>query len=178
MTQLPKSFRKRCEVISAELRMELGLRIFDPLPANQLARKYEIIICRPEKMDMPQKAIDYFLQSDNWWGIIFQQFTPPVIVYDPKQSPARYESTIMHELAHLILKHPPERIIFAPDGTFARDFNSVREAEAAYLGSCLQIPRRGLFWAVQKRMSDEEIAHYFGASMEMVRWRQNAVNSF
>ena len=177
MTHLPNRFRKCCETISSELRIELGLRIFDPLPAIQLARKYKVIICSPDEMDMPQKAIDYFLQSDNWWGVLFQfQFKRPVIVYDPKQSLARYESTIMHELAHLILKHPPERIYFALDGTFVRDFNSAREAEAAYLGSCLQIPRRGLLWAVQKRMSDEEIARYFGASMEMVRWRQNMVN--
>lgn len=174
---LPKSFRKRCETISSELRIELGLQIFGPLPANQLARKYKVIIRPPNEMDMPQKAIDYFLQSNNWWGIIFQQFTPPVIVYHPKQSPARYESTIMHELAHLILKHPTETIYFAPDGTFTREFDSEIEAEAAYLGSCLQIPKRGLLWAVQQGMSNKEIAHYFGASLEMVSWRQNMVNS-
>ena len=82
----------------------------------------------------------------------------------------------MHELAHLILVHPLERIYFAPDGTFGRDFNSVVETEAAYLGSCLQIPRRGLLWAVQKKKSNEEIAQHFGASIEMVCWRQNVVN--
>lgn len=176
MTRLPKSFRNRCEVISAELRMELGIRIFDRLPANQLARKYEAVICRPDQMEMHQEAIDYFSRHDNWWGFLFQ-LKPPVIVYDTKQSPARYESTIMHELAHLILEHPPERIYFAPDGTFTRNFDPVKEAEADYLGSCLQIPRRGLFWAVQKGMNDEEIAQYFGASLDMVLWRQNAVNS-
>ena len=176
MTQLPKSFRKHCEVISAELRRELGLRIFDPLPASQLARKYGVILCRPDEMEMSQEVIDYFLQSDNWWGIIFP-VEPRVIVYNPHQSSARYESTIMHELAHLILEHPLECIYFAPDGTFTRDFDSTVEAEAAYLGSCLQIPRRGLLWALQKGMSDKEVAHHFGASLEMVHWRQNAVNS-
>ncbi len=172
MTQLPKSFRNRCEAISSELRIELGLRIFDPLPANQLARTCGIIIRRPDRMDMPQETIDYFLQADNWWGITFP-VKPPVIVYHPEQSPARYEATIMHELAHFILKHPPERIYFALDGTFTRDFDSILEAEAAYLGSCLQIPRRGLLWAVQRGLNNEEIAHYFGASLE-ARGQQNA----
>ena len=175
MIQLPKSFRKRCEVISADLRRELKLQIFDSLPANQLAQKYEVIIRRPDEMEMSQHIVDYFLQSDDWWGVLLP-VPSPMIVYNPKQSPARYESTIMHELAHLILKHPLERIYIAPDGTFARDFSSVVETEAAYLGSCLQIPRRGLFWAVQKGMSNEEISCYFGASLEMVMWRQNAVN--
>ena len=175
MTHLPKSFHKRCEVISTELRGDLGLRIFDQLPSTQLAKKYKVKICRPDEMDMPQPAIDYFLQSDDWCGVLFP-FHPPIIVHNPIQSPARYESTIMHELAHLILEHPPEGIYFAPDGTFSRDFNSIIEAEAAYLGSCLQIPRRGLLWAVQKGMSNKEVACHFGASLEMVQWRQNAVN--
>ncbi len=175
MTLLSKSFRKQCETIAAEKRMELGLRIFDPLPAQLLAQKYEALIRRPDEMNMPQDVVQYFLDDTNWWGILFP-FTPPVIVYDSKQSPARFESTIMHELAHLILEHPPERIYFAPDGSFSREYNSVVEAEAAYLGSCLQIPRRGLLWTVQKEMSNEEIARHFKASVEMVNWRQSMVN--
>lgn len=176
MMPLSKSFRKQCEAISAEKRMELNLRIFDPLPANLLVQKYGAVVRRPDEMDMPQQVVDYFLANMSWWGVLFP-FEPPVIVYDPKQSPARYESTVMHELAHLILVHPRERIYFAPDGTFSRNYNSAVEAEAAYLGSCLQIPRRGLLWGVQNGKSNEEIAQHFGASIEMVRWRQNAVNS-
>lgn len=175
MTQLPKSFRKQCENIAAEKRMELALRIFDPLPAYLLAQKCEAIIRRPDEINMPEDVVKYFLNDTNWWGILFP-FDPPVIVYNPKQTPARFESTIMHELAHLILKHPTERIYFAPDGSFRREYNSSIEAEAAYLGSCLQIPRRGLLWAVQRGMSNEEIARYFKSSVEMVAWRQNMVN--
>ncbi len=78
---------------------------------------------------------------------------PPMIVNDPKQSSARYESTIMHELAHIFLNHPTERIHIAPDGTFEGGSNSVIETEAAYLGSRLQIPRRGLLWALQMGMN-------------------------
>jgi len=175
MTVLSKSFRKRCESIAAEKRIALDLRIFDPLPADRLAGHFQALVRKPGELDMPQLVIDYFLQDHTWWGILFP-FHPPVIVYDPHQSPARYESTIMHELAHIILKHPPERIYFATDGMFHREFNSQLEAEAAYLGGCLQIPRRGLLWAAQKGMKNEEIAKHFGASFEMVTWRQNAVN--
>lgn len=175
MTQLPKSFRKQCETIAAEKRTELALRIFDPLPAHLLAKRYKAIIRRPDEMNMPEDVVKYFLTDTNWWGILFP-FKPPIIVYNPKQTPARFESTIMHELAHLILNHPPERIYFAPDGSFSRDYKSSIEAEAAYLGSCLQIPRRGLLWAVQRGMSNEEIAGHFKSSVDMVIWRQNMVN--
>ncbi len=177
MTQLSKRFRLRCEAISSTWRMNLALRAFDPLLANTLAQKFEATLRRPDEMDAPQGAIDHLLRADDWFGMILK-FKPPEILYNPNQSPARYESTIMHELAHLILDHPPGRLYLAPDGTFTREFDSVIEAEAAYLGSCLQIPRRGLFWTVQKGMNNKEIACHFGASLEMVRWRQNAVNSF
>lgn len=176
MTLLANSFRKQCEAIAAEKRIELDLRIFDPLPATQLARKYDIDIRPPDQIKMEQDIIKYFLENHDWWGVLLPVL-PPLIVYDPKQSPARYESTIMHELAHIFLNHPTERIYIASDGTFERGFNSVVEAEAAYLGSCLQIPRRGLLWAVQMGMDSQGIARHFGASLEMVLWRQNAVNT-
>lgn len=172
MNQLSSDFRKRCEVIASGLREQLDVRLFDPLSADRLAKHLGIIVRSPDRLDMPAEVVDYFLTSENWWGIIFPT-KPPIIVYNPAQSPARYQSTIMHEIAHFLLKHPSERIYFAPDGSFTRDVNSVIEAEAAYLGSCLQIPRRGLLWAEQKGMNIEEIALHFGASVEMVRWRQN-----
>lgn len=171
--ELSVAFRLHCEAISSDWRACLKLQAFDPLPANVLARELRAMLHRPDEMNeaLPE-AIDYLSRADDWFGVILR-FDPPLILYNPKQSPARYESTIMHELAHLILKHPLGRLYLAPDGTFTRDFDSLVEAEAAYLGSCLQIPRRGFLWAEQKKMSNEAIAHHFGASLEMVRWRQN-----
>lgn len=176
--QLPRNFRNRCEVIATDIRRQLVLQVFDRLPADALAKKYEVTICTPDKLNLSEEALQYCLQHHDWWGFLIRPSSPqkPLIVYDSKQSPARYESTVMHELSHLILNHPPERVHFAADGTLTRDFDPQKEAEAAYLGSCLQIPRRGLLWAVQMQMNNEEIAHHFSASLEMVNWRQNAVN--
>jgi Zn-dependent peptidase ImmA (M78 family) len=53
--------------------------------------------------------------------------------------------------------------------------NPKHEEEAVYLGGCLQIPKRGLLWAIQKKMSAEEIAHHFGASTDMVLYRANMI---
>lgn len=49
----------------------------------------------------------------------------------------------------------------------------IDEDEATYLGGCLQIPRRGLLWAVQQKMVLPRIATHFGASEEMVCFRSN-----
>lgn len=174
MIELSKPFRRRCESISSDWRVRLKLHMFDPLPANRLAQELKVTLRRPEEMDVSQTVIDHLLKAVDWFGVILR-FDPPLILYHPHQSPARYESTIMHELAHLLLKHPFGELYLAPDGTYTRSFDSILEAEAAYLGSCLQIPRRGMLWALQQGMSHEEIAYHFGASREMVRWRQNAI---
>lgn len=176
MTQLSKEFRNHCEAVSVEWRIKLGLRAFDPLPANMLAEACSVLIRSPEQLALSHEVQKYFRQQANWWGILFPT-TPPIIVYNPNQSPARYESTVMHELAHLLLKHPPQKVYLTTVDGNARNYNSQLEAEAAYLGSCLQIPRRGLYWAVQKGLSNEEIASYFNASQAMVQWRQNTVNA-
>jgi hypothetical protein len=39
----------------------------------------------------------------------------------------------------------------------------------------LQIPRRGLLWAVQKKMTINRIALHFNASEDMVKFRINVV---
>ena len=176
MTALSKEFRDRCEVIAIRCRMRLGLRAYDRLPANDLAHSYGVLVHRPEQLEMPGEIREFFLNREDWWGVLFPT-EPPIIVYHPNQSPTRYESTVMHELAHLLLEHPPEQIYLAPDEESGRAFNPRIEAEAAYLGSCLQIPRRGLYWAIQRGMDNSEIACYFKASRALVQWRQNAVNS-
>jgi Zn-dependent peptidase ImmA (M78 family) len=47
------------------------------------------------------------------------------------------------------------------------------EDEATYLGGCLQIPKRGLLWATQRKMLLPQIAAHFGASEAMVLFRSN-----
>jgi Zn-dependent peptidase ImmA (M78 family) len=79
----------------------------------------------------------------------------------------------MHELAHIICKHE----IIIPDGhilpDYMRYFDKFQEAEAAYLGGCLQVSRACLILAIKGNMSKEEIASNYAASMQMVNFRIN-----
>lgn len=173
MVELSWQFRERCEGIATQWRDHFKLHAYDPLSANSLAAKLDALLCRPDDLDASDETIEYLSQAQDWSGII-KSFYPLIILYNPTISPARYESTIMHELSHIILKHPPGRLYLATSGIWERDFDSRIEAEASYLGSCLQIPRRGLHWSQQRKMNIDQIATHFGASIEMVRWRMNA----
>ncbi len=78
----------------------------------------------------------------------------------------------MHEFAHIILKH--KMVSREPKtGLFQR--RQQDEDEAVYLGGCLQIPRRGLLWAKQKKMNISQIALHYKASEEMVKFRSNVI---
>jgi Zn-dependent peptidase ImmA (M78 family) len=107
--------------------------------------------------------------SEDWSAGILR-LTPLLIVYHQKHSPARRESDVMHEIAHVLLQHP--MMSFSPvTGLPLRDPR--HEDEATYLGGCLQIPRLGLEWAIKKGFGLIAIAEHFGASEEMVQFRCN-----
>jgi Zn-dependent peptidase ImmA (M78 family) len=76
----------------------------------------------------------------------------------------------MHEFGHVLLKH---KIVRFDPNTGLPLRQQTNEDEATYLGGCLQIPRRGILWAVQRKMKQAEIAAHFNASEEMVRFRSN-----
>ena len=80
----------------------------------------------------------------------------------------------MHELAHVILKH---KMVSCDSETEQPLRRQQDEDEAVYLGGCLQIPRRGLLWAIQKKMTVAQIALHFNASEEMVKLRVNVTGS-
>ncbi|MEH2162940.1 MAG: ImmA/IrrE family metallo-endopeptidase [Nostoc sp.] len=71
----------------------------------------------------------------------------------------------MHKFGHLLLGHKIVRFDSNTGLTVRRQSD---ENEATYLGGCLQIPRRGLLWAVQRQMTQTEIAVHFNASEEIV----------
>lgn len=166
------SFKNWCEKQATDWRYRLGLRAYDPLPANRLAVAFSAELIPPDKLEgAPPEAVELFLTADpSTWSAMILRAQPLVIMYNPNHSAARYESNIMHELAHVILEHQPIQI---NTSLWKREYRQKDEAEATYLGGCLQIPKRGLDWCLQKKMTNDQIANHFGASLEMVQYRRN-----
>ena len=172
------AFRKWCEYEAVRWRRQLKRYAYDALPASQLATYLGIAIISPTELpDFDARFIEQLLQKDsNSWSAVTIPVPghKPIIIYNSSHSSARYESNIMHELAHIILKHAPVSIPESQGFAILRQtFNAKDEKEAQYLGSCLQIPRRGLDWAIGRKMTPQQIANHFGASVQMVRYRCN-----
>lgn len=100
---------------------------------------------------------------------------PLYILHNSCHTLARQESNLMHEFAHIILNH---KMVSRDRKTGLFQRQQQDEDEAVYLGGCLQIPRRGLLWGIQKQMTLAQIALYFNASEEMVKFRINVNGVF
>jgi Zn-dependent peptidase ImmA (M78 family) len=112
------------------------------------------------------------MQADNWWAVGVPT-EPPMILFHPLQPKTRLESSVMHEISHLILGHKPERLMPLVGSFVGRDYPKQNEEEARYLGSCLQISEPGIDWSIQRRLTLAEIAKHFGASQRLVQYRLN-----
>ncbi|MEH1771438.1 MAG: ImmA/IrrE family metallo-endopeptidase [Nostoc sp.] len=170
---LSPEFRQRCEAIATEQRSLLRVRSFEPLPADILATKLGATLFTPDQVpNLEPEQVTLLLASDGWSGVIISD-RPLWIVHNPRHASTRRESNLMHEIAHVLLNHKP--VGFNPvTGLPKRKQNN--EDEATYLGGCLQIPKRGLLWATQRKMLLPQIAERFGASEAMVQFRSNVTN--
>lgn len=171
--KLSFKFRQRCESIATEQRSQLSLRAFDALPARTLAEHLNAHVLTPQDLpSLEAEQLRFLVESGKWSASVIRH-TPLWIAHNPEHSSARQESNLMHELAHVLLKHKSIELS-------ASNAPPIREAkneyEATFLGGCLQIPKRGLLWAKQTRLTKAETALHFRASEEMVLFRCNVAN--
>lgn len=170
------SFKRWCEQEGVSWRRKLNLYGFDPLPAAKLAAYLQVDLITPlEIPDYNASGLIPLLESGkSGWSAVMMKVPGerPLIVYNPYHVPTRFESNIMHELAHLILEHKPTAI-YTRRPILRQTYPPGDEEEATYLGGCLQITMTGLDWAIGRGMTNQQIAQHFGASEEMVEYRLN-----
>lgn len=174
--QLRHGFKAMAERRSLEFRAKLNLSANSPLPGRVLARHLGIVIISPEQVPgLSANDLKLLTEDCKWWSAgLLKSEKGTLILLNTSHNPARQESNIMHEIAHEDCGHEPVGFYQQPGCPFPlRSFDASHEGEAEYLGACLQIPRDGLLWALKRRMTSAEIANYFGASEEMVRYRRN-----
>jgi Zn-dependent peptidase ImmA (M78 family) len=173
---MQRGFKTRAEKTACEFRKRLNLSAYAPLRAKILLGHLKIAALEPR--DIPGLRDEVIREtlngsSQHWSAItIYDATGSPFIIYNSAHGPSRQESDLMHEAAHIVCEHPPGKIMRLGKMTF-RSYNKEHEEEAEWLGGCLQITRQGLLWALQRRMTTEQIAEHFGASEALARYRRN-----
>ncbi len=110
--------------------------------------------------------------NESWSGMTLREDGVTAIVVNPSHSRGRQASTLMHELAHVILKHMPVRVDVSSTGMLLlSDYSDDAEAEADWLAAAMLLPRDVLIARRRRGDSISAIAHAFGTSDQLCEWR-------
>ena len=166
---LPKGFTTKAEGLAEAFRKRLDVHPCGHLCAFELADHLEVSVC---------EAADYGIDTEllerltGWSGLyLVNKFGEKLVIHNANHPPGRQQSTLMHELAHVICEHPLPTEVILPELPFLRRYELQHEQEAEYLGATLQISRKGLVWAMRRNMSISQMVDYYKASHEMVDYR-------
>lgn len=172
-----RGFKAWAEREAATQRVALRLSREDPLPARQLAAHLQVVVIGPEQVPgVTPRLLSQLLRIDpsSWSAFTLVSTKCSLIVHNTSSSPARQESDLMHEMAHLLCKHKPVEVVGIDGLPFAlRGYDAEHEEEARWLGACLQLPREALSWALRNGWCNADIATYYGASLDQVQYRRN-----
>jgi Zn-dependent peptidase ImmA (M78 family) len=172
---LAREFYSHCENIASRLRYGLKLLAYDPLPARRLAAHMGIEVFMPSELPgLTEMDIVHAAESDGWSAITVLN-NPPIIIAHPRHPPPEFESDMMHELAHVLLKHKPELLGQISAYRVARRYAKTQEYEADALGDCLQLPRAAIHYARQLNLANIQIVTRFCVSQQCIERRKSLV---
>lgn len=178
-SNLIRGFKANAERIALQYRQSLNINANEPLCAFKLAEHLQVFVSKASEFVKNPKEIELLTGTDGkgcgWSALtMITKIGSRIIIHNSYHSPARQQSDVMHELAHIICdhKHNPREFDFEiPFGMM--EYNELQEEEAQCLGSILQLPSPCLLWAKNRSLTNEEIAEHFNASKEMVNYRMN-----
>lgn len=169
--KLRHGFRKEAEDYAIEFRQELGLGPATPLTAFQLAEHLEIPVIGLSKVtSMPPEIVDYYRGPGNseFSATSLCDGTYREVIHNDFHHPNRQNSSVMHELAHIILGHPPKPPLMEDS---CRHFDPVAEYEANQLGFTLLVPKKAALVAYEQFPSRAAAAAAFGVSVQVMELR-------
>jgi Zn-dependent peptidase ImmA (M78 family) len=169
--RLRPGFKADAERIALELRAELGLGPADKLDPRDLARHLGIpvIPLRELKGEVEDAHLARLLAKESpLSALTVCAGTRRLIVFNQRHAPTRRSNSLAHELAHVILEHPPGPVL---DPTGHRRWDAERETEADWQAGALLVPREGaLAWLMREKSPDGGEKH-FGVSRALFLWR-------
>jgi Zn-dependent peptidase ImmA (M78 family) len=172
---LRRGFKTEAATLAEEVRSECDLGLLDRLDPWKLARHLDIPIWPLSTLDT-ELALTAFLEDNPsaFSAVTVFSGTRRVIVHNDAHSAGRQASNVAHELAHGLLLHVPGQAL-ASGGI--REWNSVAEEEAQYLGAALLITEDAAMEIVQTGQTLDEAAVRYGVSKPMVQYRVNVTGA-
>jgi Zn-dependent peptidase ImmA (M78 family) len=172
-----RGFKTWAERTALRARQKLKLLPHSPLEPSRFADLLGVSVVTPT--DLPELAEDVRRRllhdhCDCWSAITVTDGTNHLIVVNPSHARTRLNSSLAHEIAHIILGHEPSMMFMSPNSGMAlRTHNEEQEQEANWLAGCLLLPREALMLIRRLRKSEEDACSEYGVSPAMLRFRFN-----
>ena len=179
-SRLRRGFKTECNARARELRVELGLESHAPLCPWMLCEHLEIPVLDLRQLGpCPEQA--YLLtrkgQKAFSAAVLYEGLRASVLL-NGAHSRKRLASSLAHEVAHVVLHHPP-RPLFVAGG--ARSFSPEHEAEAEWLGPALLVSEEAALHAhhlIQTGAATlAQLSNHWTVSTHVIRMRMNVVGA-
>lgn len=163
------------EFQAAAMRRDLDLGEYDALDPFELSKEMEIPILPANLIKgIPMEVHHqlFVVDSDFWSGATLELPDGHLcVILNHMHVRTRTNATLMEELAHVHLAHPPSLRIPVGGGSVVHTYDERREDEAFGVGAAALIPRPLLEWARKQRRSPQMVATMAGTSVALVEFR-------
>jgi len=168
----PHGFKTEAERISVKVRREIGLSVHDRLRPIVLAQHLGVRVRSLYKMEgrgiSPAEVVALLDPATEFSALTVLRGGKPLVVFNPRHSPARRSNDVVHELSHILRKHPPRPAIGFGG---CREWDDRYEEEATWLAGALLVPRNGAFFRVRRGDTVADSAAHYGVSAKLYQWR-------
>jgi len=172
-----RGFKSWCDQTAEAVRRQRGMQPWEPFDARTLAEDLGAVVITPRDLPtLPVDACDRLLsEHSDIWSAITISSDPPLIVHNPQHSPARQNSDLMHEVAHLLLEHIAATVYIDPRTKLVlRHYDRDQEEQANWLAGCLLLPRAALMKIKESQWPNDEVCKKYVVSAKMLTYRLNS----
>ena len=169
-----RGFKSQAERNSAAARKALGISLQAPLDPWAYAAHLEVAVLEFDKLGLTPAVVRQLVQvdQDSWSAMTIQEGQTFGIVLNPAHAQTRQRSDLMHELAHIELRHVPARVQVSETGMLLlSEYSEDQEQEADWHAAALLLPRDGLMHMRSRQKTSDQIAAHYGVSKQLTEWR-------
>jgi Zn-dependent peptidase ImmA (M78 family) len=171
---LRRGFKTQAENAAAAARVALGLSPLAALDPWAYAKHLDVLVLDFKSLKLTPRAVRQLtiVDDESWSAMTLKEGNTLAIVVNPVHALTRRRSDLMHELAHVELRHTPARVDVSKSGMLLlSDYSEEQEQEADWHGAALLLPRVGLVHFRMRQTPVTDIAKHYGVSESLCEWR-------